>query len=194
LRIDGTGFAVTNYINATIEVFMLKTMMHPELKTLADNDSENRVIEWILFFTYVFTVIIMEWLGLKVPTLGEKLFYYGLIGALLFAMVMSFRLYRKQRFRRLSWLLYNTQPLAVRMLLHNGEIDNEPCIHAEIEPGSNLSAFPSLQKGVWVDVPDWDTSSMVGNEIVAQCYLHPRSKRCYIIRTEKGLLITQYPF
>src|SRR5215211_4536614 len=125
---------------------MNRSALHPELQKLADADSQNKIIEWLLFFSFVCAAIVMEWLGLK-AALGERLFYYAVIGAVLFAIAYSLRLYRKQRFRRLSWLLYNTQPIAVRVLLHNAEIDNEPCFQAEIEPSSNISAFPSLSKG-----------------------------------------------
>lgn len=58
----------------------------------------------------------------------------------------------------------------------------------KIEPLGYASPVSPMQ-WIRVAIPDWDSGSMVGKTIVAQCYVHPKSKRCEIIRTEKGLLI-----
>jgi hypothetical protein len=166
---------------------MKKSEIHPELHQLVDEQSKNQSAVWLFPFLGYPILIFLDWWGGEM-TSEYRMFIYGIVPALLLALVYGFHLSEKGRFRRLSWLLYQVKPVRamVRLRLHE---DNEYLRYeAAIEPLAYTSSLIPAQK-ITVDIPDWDSSAMIDSLFEAECYMRPDSRHCEIIRTEKGLLI-----
>jgi hypothetical protein len=150
-----------------------------------EEQSRNQVAVWVYLFFGFPMLVILDWWKLEL-TLEIKILYYAGLPVLLFAIGYSFHLMDRRRFRRLSWLLETVSPVTAKVLLRLEESDENLRYEATVEP-LGCAVFPAQR--ILVDIPDWDSGSMVGHAVAAQCYVHPKSKRCEIIRTEKGLLI-----
>jgi hypothetical protein len=166
---------------------MNKSNIHPELHQLVNEQSRNRVAVWVYLFMAFPILITLDWWKLALPLEARILSYAGMPG-LLFAIGYGFYLLDKRRFRRLSWLLYNARPVAAKVRIRLAENDENLRYEATLEPLVYVSPVLPAQK-ILVDIPDWDSTGMINSAVIAECYLHPDSQECEIIRTEKGLLI-----
>jgi hypothetical protein len=166
---------------------MKKSEYHPELRPLIDEQSKDQLAVWLYPFIGYPMLIFIDWWVLAMT--GEsRILFYGLVPALLLAMVYGFRLSDKRRFRRLSRLLYRGKPVRAMVRLRLHEENEYLCYEASIEPLAYASSYVPAQK-IIVDIPDWDSIALVDRLIAVDCYLQADTRHCEIIRTEKGLLI-----
>jgi hypothetical protein len=166
---------------------MKKSNIHPELHQWVDEQSKNGAAVWVYLFMGFPILIILDWWK-SVLTFEARIFSYIGLPVLFFAIGYSFHLLDKRRFRWLSWLLYNVRPVTANVELRLDNNDENLRYEATIEPLIYIPSVLPAQK-ILVDIPDWDSAGMVDSVVVAECYFHPHSQKCEIIRTEKGLLI-----